>query len=404
MSIFYLIFVALAVYFSFRYDGIEEYDSHKQHRLWLMCIYMICLTGFSYGLGADKFVYMEEFETYPTNFSEIGNTIFINFMMRGQMPFWTLVNILSRSLANSFYLLQFFESIAINTTVFYLVSKYTHRYFTFILIYFFSLQYFIFNVEIMREGFSLSIILLGIHWWMNGKKWLFFVTIPIGLMFHVSAMIAVFFPFMKFPVTKRTIIIISLITFCTWLFSDFLLGKVILAALGGIGSLSEKIIFYSMKATTFFGFARTAITYLVIPVFVINTVIKNEPSEEKKKCYQHILSFTIFLGFLACSFAGLSRFFNYTRIFYLIFMSEFVYTLFRSKHHLILRAGAFATWLFLVFLQYRVHYQTTNTYFYEFYYPYTCILHEDKDVYFREIAHSEGVSITVSDKNVREVE
>ena len=59
MSIFYLIFIVLAVYFSYRYDGIEEYDSHKQHRLWLMCGYLICLTGFSYGLGGDKFVYMQ---------------------------------------------------------------------------------------------------------------------------------------------------------------------------------------------------------------------------------------------------------------------------------------------------------------------------------------------------------
>ena len=55
MSIFYVIFVMLTAYFSFRYDGIEEYDSHKQHRFWLMCFYLICLSGFSYGLGGDKF-------------------------------------------------------------------------------------------------------------------------------------------------------------------------------------------------------------------------------------------------------------------------------------------------------------------------------------------------------------
>jgi len=404
MSIFYIIFIILTAYFSFRYDGIEEYDSHKQHRLWLMCGFMICLTGFSYGLGADKFAYMEEFEQYPDNFSDIGDHIWLQFMLCGQMPLWTLVNMLAKSVFHSFYALQFMESAAINIAICYIVSKYTHRYFLFLLIYFFSLQYFIFNVEIMREAFALSLVLLGIHWWMNGKKWVLFVTLPIGLLFHVSAAIAILFPFANFPITKKTIIIALSVSFIIWLFSDILLGKIVLAALGGIGSFSEKIIYYSMQATTFFGFARAAITYFIIPVFVMYTIMQNEPSEDKKKCIQHIISFTICLGVIASSFAGLNRFFNYTRVFYLIFMSEFVYTLFRSKHHLILRAGAFAIWLFLIVLQYRVHYQTTNTYFYEFYYPYTCILHEDKDVYFREIAHSEGVAITVNDKNVRDIE
>ena len=92
MSVFYLIFILLTAYFSYRYDRIEEYDSHKQHRFWLMCGYLVCLTGFSYGLGGDKFVYMEEFETYPETVEEAKDFIWIQFMMRGQMPLWTLVN------------------------------------------------------------------------------------------------------------------------------------------------------------------------------------------------------------------------------------------------------------------------------------------------------------------------
>ena len=90
MSVFYLIFIALSAYFSFRYDGIEEYNSHKQHRLWLMCIYLICLTGFSYGLGADKFTYMDEFEEYPNTFDEIGDIIFQQIVFKGEMPLWTI--------------------------------------------------------------------------------------------------------------------------------------------------------------------------------------------------------------------------------------------------------------------------------------------------------------------------
>ena len=137
MSIFYLIFIALAVYFSIRYDGIEEYDSHKQHRLWLMCAYMVCLMGFSYGLGGDKFTYMEQFEYYPTDLSDMWNLIGANFVIRGQMPLWTVVNMTCKDVFGSFYAVQLIESAAINIAVCYVVSKNTHRYFMFLLIYFF---------------------------------------------------------------------------------------------------------------------------------------------------------------------------------------------------------------------------------------------------------------------------
>ena len=103
MTIFYLIFVALAIYFSIRYDGKEEYDSHKQHRLWLMCAYMVCLTGFSYGLGADKFAYKNEFDYYPSSFSDAKEYILVGLFVRGQMPLWTIVNIICRALFDSFY-------------------------------------------------------------------------------------------------------------------------------------------------------------------------------------------------------------------------------------------------------------------------------------------------------------
>ena len=167
MSIFYVIFVLLTSYFSFRYDGIEEDDAHKQHRFWLMCFYLICLTGFSYGLGGDKFVYMREFEEYPDTFTEVSDYVWLQFMLKSQMPGWTLLNLISRSVFHSFYAVQLIQSAAINTAVCYVASKSTHRWFLFLLIYFFTLQYFIFNTEVMREGLALSFSLVGMHGYMT---------------------------------------------------------------------------------------------------------------------------------------------------------------------------------------------------------------------------------------------
>lgn len=404
MSIFYVIFIFLTAYFSFRYDRIEEYDAHKQHRLWIMCGYLILLTGFSYGLGGDKFVYMSEFEDYPDTFTEVGDQIYMRFMMSGQMPLWTLLNLFAKSVFHSFYAVQLIQSAAINTAVCYVASKYTHRYFLFLLIYFFTLQYFILNTEVMREGLALAFILVGIVGYMNGKKWLYFLMLPIGLMFHISALTALLFPFFHFKTSWKSLGIVFFTAFFIWLLSDLVLVRLMTSVLGSVGAIIEKILFYSIQATTIFGFLRSAITYIILPFVVMYTVTQAEPSKELRECRERIMSFMLVLGVLASSFAGFVRLFNYVQIFYLIMLADFVYTLFRSKEHFIMRVGTLVVFVFLISQNYRIYYKSTDTYYYQFFFPYTCILNEEDDVFIREIAHTEAVNPEITDNNVRDID
>lgn len=403
MSVFYLIFIVITVYYSFRYDRIEEYDQHKQHRFWLMCFYLICLSGFSYGLGGDKFVYMEEFEEYPNKFAEVGNYVWIQFITKGQMPLWTLVNLLSKSVFHSFYALQLMQSAIVNTAVCYIASKYTHRYFMFLLLYFFTLQYFIFNTEVMREGLGMSFVLLGMHGYMTGRKWLFYVMLPIGAMFHVSVFAALLFPFARFRMTWKRFAIFCMISFAIWLLSDIFLANLMVAVLGGMGKMVEKVLFYSMQATTVFGFLRSLITFLIFPFIIMFTVVQNEEDEDKRRAMEQMLSYMVFLGVLASSFAGFVRLYNYSRIFYLVLFATFLYTMFREKRHLIVRIGTLVGTVFLIMLQYMMTYKSTNKHFYDFYYPYTCILNETHDVYIREVTHIESAGLEETDKNVRNI-
>ena len=403
MSVFYLIFIVITVYYSFRYDRIEEYDQHKQHRFWLMCFYLICLSGFSYGLGGDKLVYMEEFEEYPNKFAEVGNYVWIQFITKGQMPLWTLVNLLSKSVFHSFYALQLMQSAIVNTAVCYIASKYTHRYFMFLLLYFFTLQYFIFNTEVMREGLGMSFVLLGMHGYMTGRKWLFYVMLPIGAMFHVSVFAALLFPFARFRMTWKRFAIFCMISFAIWLLSDIFLANLMVAVLGGMGKMVEKVLFYSMQATTVFGFLRSLITFLIFPFIIMFTVVQNEEDEDKRRAMEQMLSYMVFLGVLASSFAGFVRLYNYSRIFYLVLFATFLYTMFREKRHLIVRIGTLVGTVFLIMLQYMMTYKSTNKHFYDFYYPYTCILNETHDVYIREVTHIESAGLEETDKNVRNI-
>ena len=117
-----------------------------------------------------------------------------------------------------------------------------------------------------------------------------------------------------------------------------------------------------------------------------------------------MLAYTLIMGIMASSFTGLIRLYNYTRIFYLIMLSDFIYTLFQQKKHLIIRCTTLMGTIFLIALQYMIPYRLTNTHYYDFFYPYTCILHEDKSVYIRDIAHKEAVIDETEDDNVRDIE
>ena len=403
MSIFYLIFILLTAYFSYRYDRIEEYDSHKQHRLWLMCGYLICLTGFSYGLGADKFTYMEEFEYYPNSFSETIDYIWVGLLTRGQMPLWTIVNVACKIFFDSFYAVQFMESAVINIAVCYIVSKYTRRYFLFLLIYFLSLQYFIFNTEVMREGFALALTLIGMDGWIRGRKWLYFLTLPIALMFHISASAALLFPFVRFKISWVTLLYAFVAAVALWGVSDILLGRLMGEAVGSQDSLSSKVMYYSIQATSIFGLIRHSARFLIFPFIIMYTSIIFEPSEIMKKYKEKLTAYMIILAILASAIPGAVRFYNYALIFYIISFADFVYMLFRIKKHLVIRIGTMLGTLFFVFDLWTGHYKTTNSYFYELFYPYTCNLDENAEVDFRPIAHNEATSFQAEDKNTRDI-
>lgn len=404
MSIVYLIFVLLTAYFSYRYDSIEEYDSHKQHRLWLMCGYLICLTGFSYGLGGDKFVYMDEFEFYPSTFSEAFEYIVTGLLTRGQMPLWTLVNIFCKTIFDSFYAVQLLQSAAINIAVCYIVSKYTHRYFLFLLLYFFSLKYFIFNCEVMREGFALAIMMIGMHGYMNGRKWLFYVLLPFAFMFHISAIITILFPFINFKLSWKTLYIAIVLSFVFWLASDLVMGKILSLAFGGQGAFAAKVMFYSLQASSIFGYLRYLLTYLIFPFIIMYFMILDETDVEMKRIRIKLTSYMVVLAVIAVSIYPLARFYNYVQIFYLCMFADFLFVLLRKYEHLVIRVGTSICTILLMFWFYFSHYETTNTYYYDFFYPYTCILNENKGVYFRSVAHDEATNPQVTDKNTRDIE
>lgn len=403
MTIFYLIFILLAVYYCFRYDGIEEYDSHKQHRLWLMCGYLICLTGFSYGLGGDKFTYMEQFENYPSTLEDTKLFIMKGMLLGMQMPLWTIINMVCKFLFNSFYAVQLAESFVINVAVCFAISRYTHRYFLTLLLYFLSLQYFIFNTEIMREGFALGLSLIGMHFWIKKRRWMFAVMICLAVTAHVSAVIAFLFPFARFKASWKTLAVAVMVSLLLWAVSDEIMGRAY-GLLAETGTLAVKAMYYSLQTSSALAVLVHDLRFLILPFIMMYSSVQMESSEQLRKYKEHFLAYFTILAVIVSAIPGLIRFYNYAYIYYFIMTAEFIYTLFRYREHIIPKVGTLAVSIFFVIQFYRGYYESSNSYFYEFYYPYTCILNEDADVSFRIVAHGEAIAPQIRDKNIRDIE
>jgi len=176
------------------------------------------------------------------------------------------------------------------------------------------------------------------------------------------------------------------------------------AALGGVSTFSTKTVYYFQQATTIFGFLRFTIKYLILPFVIMYSVMLQENDNRKKYIKEKIIIFMLILGLISCAIPGLIRIYNYIYVFYLIALADFTFSIFSYKKLFIVRFGTIILSFLLILELYLGHYESTNTYHYEFFYPYTCILDENVDVDFRNIAHDEALNYKADDKNTHQIE
>lgn len=404
MTVIYLIFLVLAAFGAWRYDGIEEHNPHKSLLYWALCALLICISGFSYGLGGDKFVYMEAFENMPDHIESLTEYVYLKILVYNHMPFWSLLNVFVKRFFDSFYVLQFIQSGIVNIVYCYIVSKYTHRRFLFLLFYFLFGAFFLYNTEVMREGVAIAFCLPAIENYLDGKKTRFLLLTFTGLMFHMSAAIVLIFPFCKIKITRRTLLLSFFTALAVWGLSDFVLTHIASLVMGGMGMVVQKILFYSTQATNIFGFLRSCITFMILPFMVIYYNLQWETDPDLKARKEKLAAFYIVLSLLGCAFAGFIRLKNYAEVYFLIFFAEFIYLWFKTKDRFVVRTICIVGFIFLIPLKFFIYYPINKAYSYQRYFPYTCIINEDKSVYFRKEIHMESTNNNVTDENYRKLE
>jgi hypothetical protein len=352
------------------------------------------LAGFRNGVGGDTMLYMENFLSVPDQLNYLGDFIRDEVVESGYMPGWSIIVFFSKRWFDSFYAVQLIQAVIVNIGIFYLFRQYTSHIFLCALLYGVCNIFFMYNMEVMREGIAIVICGIGMHRYVQGRKWKFYVLVGIAVMFHISALIALLFPIVIFrQITIRTMII-SFVAATTLFFLSDALVTYLPSLLGSGARNAEKIMTYSEKTLNLFGYLRNTFRYLVIEagmIFFAQYSI-DEKDEQKMNIYTRYMNFYLLVTILICGFIGFERFKNYTLIFYVIMLTEFIYNYKKQLTKnpvikLIILLGI------IVYMgrYYTNYYPDSKGYRYEFYYPYTSILDpEDIDTSHRKAMHEEA--------------
>lgn len=400
----YLIYILITFVLSIFFDQREEYSGKK--RIWYIftCLFLILIAGLRNGVGGDTQAYMSFFEDAPTDPSDYGMYIEQMLLLGGHMPGWTVFILLCKRLFDSFYVVQFIQATIVNTCLFYIFRQYTTRIFLCALLYGISGQFFNFDTEVMREGIAIGLCLVGMHHYLKGNKKWFYILVVCSLFFHISAFIAFLFPFVgtkEFSLKK--LIIAFIISFGLWIISDLIVsmgtGQIV-----GEGGIAGKILIYSDRKSSIFGFLILALRYFVIQGGITYFAQKGkEENVEWTKKYNHYVNFYLIIAIVACSISGFTRLLNYTMPIYMIILAEFLGNLSQNiRYFAITKLILVVGFIWSIYTFYMHYFPETERYHYEFFVPYTSVFDENADNTYRYDMYIEATSThDISSKNSR---
>lgn len=371
---------------------------------------LVLIAGLRYGIGGDTLQYMEDWKNlYKGGLSHVTKCITTTFDKKGYMPLWVLLNSAIRQFTDSFYVLQFAQALIVNLLICYVAHRHTRYLFLFLILYLLSGNFFMFNTEVMREGPAIAFVLCGAEWLMRETTkpqqairnlLLFFIFVFIGMMFHLSAVVGLLFLLTKWPIAinRRTLMGSVVTAFILWGASTTLM----LVALHFSSVLPEsfvtKLQHYAMISSSFFGFVRNMLTYVLLPGIVGYYAVlweENATEQERKK---RMVRFMLIMGILASGIDGIRRFNNYLQIYYMILLADYLFFLFKKSSHLVIRVGTTVMITVMIVWGYFAYWPKAHGYMYEWYVPYTSIVDEDYNLTHRIQLHDAAVSRQTSDK------
>lgn len=318
----YLIILLALIVFSINYDfrGNLVYKANKPYRF--MCICFILLAGLRFFVGSDTHNYVYDFSVMP-DLSKLSE--FHRLNSRYQFG-WDAYVCIIKSIFGNFVFVQLITAIIVNVILFWFIKRNTTNVFIALLCYY-ILNYFEYNMEIMREAIAVALGLIAIMLYSKGYKRYYVLLVFVAFEIHISAVILLIVPFLvNVKYTKKKIIVISLLSIIVpILFSQIsgLTEIITLFAASDPEYLSGYLNQSLDSSRNILYYILLFVSYLVLPVICIFIL------KEKTKYVGFVTAFIILrcLGMFTYAFY---RFGNYFEPFYWILLADAIY-IYRKK-------------------------------------------------------------------------
>lgn len=198
-------------------------------------VYLVLLIGLRYKVGGDTINYMGYYEWQD----DLDN---LEFEFGGMIqPGYSLLCAICKSFSPQFYVFQIIHSLIINTLLFLFITVNTKYKFSAVFCLFF-VSYLYLTCEILREALAVTLFAFLYKPLLN-KKWIkYYIGVAICIMFHFSALILIFFPFLTWIRFNRPYVLLMTIT-CIGM---FLLSN-IFEMLSSVMLIGEKVSVYSSE-------------------------------------------------------------------------------------------------------------------------------------------------------------
>jgi len=396
MPYIYLVYILLTIFLGILSICTKD-KSLSSGPYWFLCLFLTLMSGLSYGLGGDKQVYMQSF--YDISSQASLKEVIADGFQEGYMPLWSSLQWLCKYLFNSFYAVQIIQAAIVNFSVFYFAKSFTKHIYLFALIYFVSKYFFLFNMEVMREGLAVALGLIAIIQYLNGRKLVFVLLTLLAIGFHISAAILFIVPFVRFKISHKNLFILFLCACVGCAAGDFLYER-----FGQMFSqdhiFMSKILMYFNITLNITGISVGFIQHLLLPGFIIYVYTKyNENTEHLPQMEKLACAFLI-IGALIAAIPGFLRFRNYVEIIYLVFVCEFIADLLTHKEYRITRT-VITLFVFIFFARGWAMKFDQQYYSYKLYIPYTSIFDENYNLSEREEIHEVSVTEESDDETQR---
>ncbi len=380
----YLVVLLLGVVLSLKYDGKYTIKDNKYINIYIFILTF--LSAISNNLGADACTFREQFGLYTGDYSK--EDFIKSIILYGYMPFWTGINKLAVAWGYTYTFVQTIIALSINSVVGYFLKKSTDYPFISLVLYF-LISYFYLNFEIQRESIAIAFGFIGIMYFLKGQKLLFWIFVSIAILFHISAICLLAFPFIPFFKLSWTRLFFAFcISLAIYLVSDFFVKYIPTYE----GSIGDKIVSYTNRTVTIFGFLLHTIRRMFVP-FVSYLIVSKIYSLR----YQYIdrfIPFYLCFSILACSLPGTSRFINYMIPVGILIMSDLFVAL--CKNRIKINKVLLAIFVGVLYIWQNVsnminYFPSIGYHRYDLYIPYTTIYDDAKDVKYRDLIHKEAL-------------